>query len=252
MMIKILIVDDEASAGNILEILIKKYITTPAEIVYCSNVTDGLRALQSFHPSLVMLDIDMPVMNGFDLLSMAPENNFDVIFTTAHDHYAIKAIRFSALDYLLKPIDIFELQTAINKHIERQKNGNRPLLINNLIHNLHQANTSDFKLALSTLKGVFFYAPSEILYCEGENNYTQFTFSNHKPLMISKTLGEYEELLSEYGFLRIHKSYLVNKSFVNSIDRDGNILMVNGKSLPVSRRKKEGIMNSLKGLKQLP
>ncbi|MEO6820409.1 MAG: LytTR family DNA-binding domain-containing protein [Ginsengibacter sp.] len=246
-MIKILIVDDEISAGNILEILIKKYIPD-TEIIYCDNVLDGLKLLQSFHPSLVMLDIDMPVMNGFDLLSMAPENNFDVIFTTAHDHYAIKAIRFSALDYLLKPIDIFELQTAIHRHIDRQKNSNRPLLINNLIQNLQQSNTSEFKLALSTTKGVFFYAPADILYCEGENNYTQFTFNTHKPVMISRTLGEYEDLLEEYGFLRIHKSYLVNKKFVTSVDRDGNILMANGKSFPISRRRKEMIMNSLKGV----
>ena len=248
-MIKILIVDDEASAGNILTVLIKKYITAETEIVYCNNVSDGLKLLQTFRPSLVMLDIDMPVMNGFDLLSMAPENNFDVIFTTAHNHYAIKAIRFSALDYLLKPIDIFDLQSAINRHIERQKNGSRPLLINNLIQNLNQPNTSDFKLALSTTKGVFFYAPADILYCEGENNYTSFTFNAHKPLMISRTLGEYEDLLEDYGFLRIHKSYLVNKSFVTSVDRDGNILMVNGKSFPISRRRKEVVMNSLKGLK---
>ncbi|MEO8116115.1 MAG: LytTR family DNA-binding domain-containing protein [Bacteroidota bacterium] len=248
-MIKILIVDDEASAGNILEVLIKKYITAETEIVYCDNVKDGLQLIQTFNPSLIMLDIDMPVMNGFDLLSMTPENNFDVIFTTAHDHYAIKAIRFSALDYLLKPIDVFELQTAINKHIERQKNSNRPLLINNLIHNLHQSNSSEFKLALSTTKGVFFYAPSEILYCEGENNYTQFIFSKHKPVMISKTLGEFEDLLEEYGFLRIHKSYLVNKNFVTSVNRDGDVIMADGKALPISRRRKDGIMNSLKGVK---
>ncbi len=248
-MIKILIVDDETSAGNILEVLIKKYITAETEIVYCDNVKDGLQLIQTFNPSLIMLDIDMPVMNGFDLLSMTPENNFDVIFTTAHDHYAIKAIRFSALDYLLKPIDVFELQTAINKHIERQKNGNRPLLINNLIQNLHQSNSSEFKLALSTTKGVFFYAPAEILYCEGENNYTQFIFSKHKPVMISKTLGEFEDLLEEYGFLRIHKSYLVNKSFVSSVNRDGDVIMADGKALPISRRRKDGIMNSLKGVK---
>ena len=248
-MLKILIVDDEASAGNILEVLIKKYIAAETEIVYCDNVTAGLQLIKAFKPSLIMLDIDMPVMNGFDLLSMTPENNFDVIFTTAHDHYAIKAIRFSALDYLLKPIDIFELQTAINKHIERQKNGNRPLLIDNLIHNLHQSNSAEFKLALSTTKGVFFYAPSEILYCEGENNYTQFVFSTHKPVMISKTLGDFEDLLEEYGFLRIHKSYLVNKNFVSSVNRDGDIIMVNGKSFPISRRRKDGIMNRLKGVK---
>ena len=151
----------------------------------------------------------MPNMNGFDFLNQALGYDFDVIFTTAFDQYAIKAIRFSALDYLLKPIDSVELQSAINRHIIKQQNqhANQPQLIDN----------------------------------------TRFIFKDHKPILISKTLGEYEEILSGHFFLRIHKSYLVNKNFIKKVDKEGLICMSDGKMLPFSKRRREAIMNLLKG-----
>jgi|SRR5882757_3531274 len=245
-MVKILIVDDEEAAGNILRVLIKRYIAAPTEIASCNNATDALELLQSFNPTLVMLDIEMPKMNGFDFLNMAGNNNFDVIFTTAYDQYAIKAIRFSALDYLLKPIDGPDLQNAINRHIVKQQNQHQQLLVSNLIANLQQKDPKDFKLALSTNKGVFFYEPLEILYCEAENNYTRFTFTKKQPMLVSKTLGEYEDLLAEHGFLRIHKSYLVNAKHVSKVDKDGLLLMSDNKQLPISKRRKEAVMSTLK------
>jgi two-component system, LytTR family, response regulator len=245
-MIKILIVDDEAAAGNILKILIEKHVALPTVIQYCDNAKDALQMLQTFKPTLVMLDIEMPAVNGFDFLNMATENNFDVIFTTAYDQYAIKAIRFSALDYLLKPIDVLELQNAVNRHIIKQQNQNQQLLVSNLLSNLQQKDPGNFKLALSTTEGVFFYEPAEILYCEGENNYTRFAFTKHKPMLVSKTLGEYEDLLTEHGFLRIHKSYLVNIKYVRKVEREGLLLMSDGKQLTISKRRKELVMKTLK------
>ncbi len=245
-MLKILIVDDEAAAGNILKILIQKHIATATEIYYCTNVQDALQQLHTFGPSLIMLDIEMPKMNGFDFLNMATENNFDVIFTTAYDQYAIKAIRFSALDYLLKPIDVVELQNAVNRHIIKQQNENQKLLVSNLLTNLQQKDPNDFKLALSTMEGVSFFKPSEIIHCEAENNYTRFVFTKHKPILISKTLGEYDELLAGYGFIRIHKSYLVNAAYVSKVDRDGILLMSDGKEFAISKRRKEEVMKVLK------
>lgn len=245
-MVKILIVDDEAAAGNILKILIEKHISVPAEIRYCSSAKEALEILPVFNPTVVMLDIEMPNLNGFDFLNMATQNNFDVIFTTAYDQYAIKAIRFSALDYLLKPIDVLELQNAINRHIIKQQNQDQHLLVNNLLTNLQQKDPKDFKLALSTTEGVFFYAPDEILYCEGENNYTRFIFTKNKPMLVSKTLGEYEDLLTEHGFLRIHKSHLVNANYVSKVDREGTLLMTDGRQLTISKRRKEMVMSKLK------
>jgi two-component system, LytTR family, response regulator len=245
-MIKILIVDDEAAAGNILKILIEKHIALPLEIRICDNANDALEILQTFSPTLLMLDIEMPKMNGFDFLNMATKNNFDVIFTTAYDQYAIKAIRFSALDYLLKPIDVLELQNAINRHIIKQQSQDQQLLVSNLLTNLQQKDPKNFKLALSTSEGVSFYDPLEILYCEGENNYTRFVFTVSKPLLVSKTLGEYEDLLREHGFLRIHKSYLVNVKYVSKVDREGTLLMSNGRQLTISKRRKENVMSTLR------
>jgi two-component system, LytTR family, response regulator len=245
-MINILIIDDEIAAGNILKILIEKHLTTECNIQYCNSAKAALEVLPIFKPSLIMLDIEMPKQSGFDFLNMASESNFDVIFTTAYDQYAIKAIRFSALDYLLKPIDKLDLQNAINRHIIKKQNQDQQLLVSNLITNLQQKDPKDFKLALSTNEGVFFYDPSEILYCEGENNYTRFTFSKNKPMLVSKTLGEYEDLLAEHGFLRIHKSHLVNAKFVCKVDKEGMVLMTDGKELAISKRRKEMVMNILK------
>jgi len=247
-MLRILIVDDETAAGNILKLLIEKFIVGEKEILYCSNPLEGLETIKSFKPTLIMLDIEMPAMTGFDFLNLATGCNFDVIFTTAFDQYAIKAIRFSALDYLLKPIDSIELQSAVNRHIIKQQTvqNDQQLLVNNLLNNLQQKTPENFKLALSTIEGVSFFDPATILYCEGENNYTRFIFCDHKPLLISKTLGEYEEILQDHQFIRIHKSYLVNKKFITKVDRDGMLWMSDGRSLAVSRRRKEAVMDVLK------
>lgn len=247
-MLKILIVDDEIAAGNVLKLLIEKFIPIEKEIRYCYTPENALSMMDVFQPTLIMLDIEMPNMNGFDFLNKAIEWDFDVIFTTAYDQYAIKAIRFSALDYLLKPIDNMDLQNAINRHIiKRQtKQPVQQLLVNNLLNNLQQKSQDDFKLALSTMKGVSFFDPSNIMYCEAENNYTNFTFTNHKPMLISKTLGEYEEILEDHLFIRIHKSYLVNRKYITQIDREGFISMSDGKQLPVSKRRREKVMSLLK------
>ena len=247
-MLRILIVDDEAASGNILKLLIQKFITSEKEICCCNNPEKALELIKSFQPSLLMLDIEMPNMNGFDFLNKAMGADFDVIFTTAYDQYAIKAIRFSALDYLLKPIDSVELQNAINRHIIKKQSPatSQQLLVNNLLNNLEMKAPENFKLALSTMKGVSFFEPAEIMYCEAVSNYTRFIFVNHKPILISKTLGDYQELLEDYGFTRIHKSYLVNRKYITKIDREGMLWMSDGKPLSISRRRKEAVLQSLK------
>jgi two-component system LytT family response regulator len=245
-MLKILIIDDEPAAGNILKILIEKHITTITEVHYCDNANDALELFKEIKPSLIMLDIEMPGMNGFDFLNLVTDTNFDVIFTTAYDKYAIKAIRFSALDYLLKPIDVYELRNSINRHIIKQQNHSPKLLVSNLISNLKQREDQDFKLALSTSDGYYFYEPIEVLYCEGDNNYTKFIFVAHKPLLVSKTLGEFEELLAEYGFLRIHKSFLINSKYVERVEKDGQLCMAGGTIFNISKRRREQILKKLK------
>lgn len=242
-MLKILIVDDEPAAGSILKVLLEKHVKQPVDIQYCSSPEDGLVVLKNFQPSLVMLDIEMPGMNGFDFLSKAEPWNFHVIFTTAYDKYAIKAIRFSALDYLLKPIDIIELQHAIERHLlasEQQHQAPRQLM-GNLMDNLQQKKPENFKLALSTMQGVFLFDPADIIYCEGVGNYTRFHFAGRLPMLVSRTIKEYEELLYDHHFLRVHKSYLVNLDHVAKYEKEGLLYMSNGDQVTVSRRKKDEV-----------
>jgi two-component system LytT family response regulator len=168
-----------------------------------------------------------------------------VIFTTAFDKYAIKAIRFSALDYLLKPVDIVDLQNAINRHIikkEFQGKQQQQQLVNNLLTNLQQKNSDDFKLAISVKEGVFLFETKDIICLEGMNNYTKFYFTNQKPLLVAKTLKEYEDILTEYKFIRIHKSFLVNRAHVKKMDVDHILWLSNDVHVPVSRRKRTEVM----------
>ena len=247
-MIRILILDDEEAACNILAMLIAKNMPLEHEIRIEQDPAKALSILPTYKPTLVMLDIEMPGMNGFDFLNKAGAWDFDVIFTTAYDKYAIKAIRFSALDYLLKPLDIIELQNALNRHIIRRNHSQqmRHDLVHNLIENVQKTDPDQYKLAISTAEGVFFYLPSAIIRCEGENNYTTFYLENSKPLVVSHTLKDYESILTEYGFFRVHKSHLVNMKYVTRVDRDGFLWLNNGDSIPVSRRRKEEVMNLLR------
>jgi two-component system LytT family response regulator len=246
--IKILIVDDESAACNMLSLLLRKYMPAAHDIVIRQNPAEALSLLPDYQPDLIMLDIEMPEMTGFDFLNRAGTWNFDVIFTTAFDQYAIKAIRFSALDYLLKPLDVLDLQNALNRFLVRHThiNPNRKALMDNLIENVQKTEAEEFRLAISTSEGVFFCLPSEIMRCEGENNYTTFYLENAKPLVVAHTLKDYESILAEYGFMRVHKSHLVNMKQVARIDRDGFIWLHNGDSVPVSRRRKDEVMQLLR------
>jgi two-component system LytT family response regulator len=250
-LIKILIVDDEPAAGNILKLLIEKYVPGTKEIQYFNNPTEALQILSDYKPTLVMLDIEMPHLNGFDFLNLASETSFDVIFTTAFDKYAIKAIRFSALDYLLKPIDALELQNAINRHIVKRtafNNEQQSQLVNNLLHNLKHKDPSTFKLAVSVKEGVFLYQLDEIVCLEGQNNYTKFYFTNKKNILVAKTLKEYEDILSDHNFLRVHKSFLVNRGYIKKLDSESTLWLINDITVPVSRRKKNELIEVFNNL----
>jgi len=241
--IKILIIDDEEAASNVLRLLIEKHVLIEKQVRLCNDARNALHAITDFHPDLVMLDIEMPHLNGFDLLNQLGSWDFDIIFTTAFDHYAVRAIRFSALDYLLKPVDIIDLQNAVYRHIARKENKtpSREGVMNNLINNLQQKDPTAFRLAVNTMEGYYFLLPKDIVRCEGDDNYTRFYFLNEKMLVVSRTLKEFEEILCDYHFVRVHKSHLINMTYVNRFDREGLIWLTNGNRIPVSRRKKQYI-----------
>lgn len=245
-MIKALIIDDEPSAVNTLTLMLRYYAPEITELKSTTYPHEGLQLIQNFKPSLVFLDIQMPYLNGLDLLKSLPQIDFGIIFTTAHDQYAIEAIRFSALDYLLKPLDGDELRMSIDRFLGRSTSPSNRALYNNFLHNISVSDKKDFKLALPSTEGTYFYIPDEIVRLQGENNYTNFFFTSHKPMLVPYTLKKYEEILSDHDFIRVHKSHMVNKKHVVRSLPDGLLEMVDHSRVEISRRRKKTVMEALK------
>lgn len=244
---KTLIIDDEPSAVKTLGLMLQHYIPEIKELKSTTDPHEGLQLIKTFQPGLVFLDIQMPLMNGFDLLKQLPQINFAIIFATAFDKYAIEAIRFSALDYLLKPIDADDLRHAVDRYTSQQAMQlSRQPLYNNFLHNINAQDQRDFKLALPTTEGTFFYFPDEIIRLEAENNYTRFHFVNKKPLLISKTIKEYVDILSDRGFIRVHKSSIINQNHIVNYTHDGWLVMTDQSRVEISRRRKKEVMEQLK------
>ena len=239
-MITAIIIDDEAKGRFALRQKLQSYCT---EVVVLAEAGDGIEAISTIekhHPQLIFLDIEMPKMNGFEMLNAIKEKNFYIIFTTAYDQYAIKAIRYAAFDYLLKPIDIGELKMAIESVISKENNQTKKqveLLQQNILHPKKQLN----KLAMPTLDGLLFFDINEIVHLEAHSNYTNIYFEDRRKVMASKTLKDFEELLPESIFFRVHHSYLINLDHIKKYIKGdgGQIEMDNGCYVDVSRRKKE-------------
>ena len=245
-MIKALIIDDEAVAANVLRMMIERHVPEITDLRLATRPEEALSLVKSFQPQLVFLDIVMPTTDGFELLSSMKDAKFEVIFTTAYNEYAIQAIRFSALDYLMKPIDADELKTAMNRFVEkRHQQAETDALLQNLVHNLKSNEKEDFKLAVPTTEGAIFFSPSEIIRCEGDRNYTWFYLTNNRKHLSSKTIKEYEDLLSRHDFLRIHKSHLVSMEFIDKYLNEGTVVLKDKVQLPVARLRKEEVKTAL-------
>lgn len=245
-MFSALIIDDEESTVNVLKLLLQQHVSEVTEIKTAIGATSGLQALKQSHPQLLFLDIEMPLMTGFELLEQFPNHSFEVIFVTAYDHYAIKAIRYSALDYLLKPVDADELKQAVQRFLDKQTTrGQRKEIFDNLIHNLKSEKESDYRLAISTTEGTFFYKPDEIIRCEADGNYTRFYLKDKKPLMASRTLKEYDEILSEQQFIRVNRGDLVNRKYIVSFSGDHELRLADNSLIEVSRRRWDFVKKQL-------
>lgn len=246
-MLKVLLIDDEQRATDALRLMIMKTIPEIGEVMVCNDAREAAEKIHAFQPGLVFLDIQMPHLNGFEVLEKIPNKNFKIIFTTAYNEYAIQAIRYSAFDYLLKPVDMEELQAAVHRFLEGQEDYKQQYdLLKNIMHNMNVASTEEFRLALPTKEGVHFLLPNDIIRCEALGNYTRFYVTSGKSYLISKTLGEYDTLLTPQNFIRTHKSHLVNKKFISFIDHDGFAVLKDNSKVEVSRRRKEEVMDALK------
>lgn len=250
MTLKVVIVEDEKHSRETLKTLLEEFCEDVKIIATASSVNEAVKVLSVFSPDVVFLDIELQPGVGFDVLNQIKEPNFEIIFTTAFEKYAIKAIKFSSLDYLLKPIDLDELQQAIEKARNRMDKNVSRLQIETLIQNLSQETPRQEKICLATTSGMEFISIEDIIVCKADGSYTSFILKNKSPLLVSKHLKEYENLLAEQQFMRVHNSYLINlKEVKKYIKSDGGyIIMSNDMHVSISPRKKEELIGVMKRL----
>ena len=237
-----MIVDDEQSSIDLLKWLIGQYCPDVTEIMAARSVQDAIPLIKTFDPDILFLDIQMPHQSGFDLLNSIDQWRFEVIFTTAYNEFAIQAIRFSALDYLLKPVDEVELQKAVERYSIKIKNHSTE---QNKFQNLAQPDKEKFKLALSDSSEVKYVSLDDIIRLQADSNYTHIYLRNSKPFLSAKTLKEYDEILQGYSFLRVHKSHLVNPHHIVSYDKKGLLHLSDHSTIEVSRRKRDYFLSSM-------
>jgi two-component system, LytTR family, response regulator len=244
---KALIVDDEVSNRENLHQLLQMYAPDVNICGVAEDVDQALKAITHQQPELVFLDIQLHNQSGFDLLKQLDKINFEIIFVTAYDQYGIQAIKFAALDYLLKPIDIDELKFAVGKArkaIEVKQKNER---LNYLLEYLKDDNQAKPRIALPLFGETRYVNISDIIRCEADNTYTRFLLINNEQVLVSKTLKEYADMLANYGFLRSHQSHLVNIAYIKSWLREdgGSLLLTDGTKIPVSKLNREKVKDAL-------
>jgi len=245
---KVLIIDDENKTKDFIKKLLISFGHNFEIYTDGSNVETGIRAINKIKPDLVFLDIQMPDGNGFDVLKGVEDKDFEIIFITAYQEYAIQAIKFSALAYILKPIDVEELELSVEKAMATIKKKKNDVQFNALADNMDREKKK--KLVLKTQESVYVLELKDIIRCEADKNYTSFFLNNGKRILVSKTLKEYDLLLSGYSFFRVQQSHLVNLDFIDRYDKvdGGAVIMKDGSSVPLSPAKKEQFFQIIENL----
>ncbi len=242
-MLKAVIIDDEPDCVRLLALQLKMYCPQVEVLAECTESETGYAKIKELQPDMVFMDIEMPVMNGFQLLEKLGTINFSLVFVTAYDKFAVKAFRFSALDYLLKPIDGKDLKAAVEKAEQRHWPQAQQLSL--LKQQLHDGDKKlPDKIALPYQNGVTFAEIKNVIYCESDNNYTRIHTVDGNQYMVAKTLGDIQEVLEERNFLRIHRQYLINLDHIKKYVRgEGNYVIMSGnQSIPVARNQKERLI----------
>jgi two-component system LytT family response regulator len=244
---KILIIDNETDLRSALKNLLQLCDIDQLSIDEADSVQSGLHKIKTFDSDIVFLDIEMNDGTGFDLLTQLQHIDFQLIVTTAHDAYAIRAFKFSAIDYLLKPIDPDELEASIQKATENLHGNDLKLQLQILMQQISSNTDVNKKIVLNDKRNTYFIKISDILYCEADGPYTKFFIANESPILVSKSLKDYDDMLSNYGFIRTHHSYLVNATKIKMLDKkDGGILILDdGNHVPISQRKRDAVLDWL-------
>ena len=245
---KAVIIDDEKRTRELIAKMIESFGLGIQTFPIGESVETGLKAIETINPDLVFLDIQMPDGTGFDLLKMIPQKNFELIFITAHEEFAIKAIKFSALDYILKPIDPEDLRQAVLKAVNSIDNKREESQFEALQLNMQPSQKR--RLVLKTQESVHVVDLDKIVRCEADRNYTSFYFTEGKKILVSKTLKEYETLLTSYNFFRVQQSHLINLDFVERYDKGngGAVIMKDGSEVPLSPAKRDVFFKILENL----
>tara|TARA_R110002051_G_scaffold325854_1_gene432240 strand:+ start:9687 stop:10439 length:753 start_codon:yes stop_codon:yes gene_type:complete len=250
MILKAVIVEDEKHSRETIKNLLEEYCDNVSVIATAGSVEEAVDVLTLYKPDVVFLDIELQSGTGFDVLMKVKALNFEVIFTTAFEQYAIKAIKFSSLDYLLKPIDLEELQQAVEKARSKKNKETYKQQIDTLMLNLNQETPKEKKICLATTVEMEFIATGDIIFCKADGSYTSFILKNNDSLLVSKHLKEYENLLSDQQFMRVHNSYLINlKEVKKYVKSDGGyIIMSNNMHVSLSPKKKDEFMELMKNI----
>lgn len=242
-MLKAIIIDDEQDCVKLLSLQLKMYCPQVQVIATCTSSEEGFNKIIELKPTIVFLDIEMPVMNGFQMLEKIGDIHFSLVFVTAYDQFAVKAFRFCALDYLLKPIDGKDLKASVERAEQQHWPQSQQISL------LKQQIKGDGKflpdkIALPYQNGVTFAEIKQVMYCESENNYTRIHTEDGKHYMVAKTLRDIQQILEERNFLRIHRQYLINLDHIKKYVRgEGNyVIMSNNQSIPVARNQKEKLI----------
>ncbi|MEQ1675590.1 MAG: LytTR family DNA-binding domain-containing protein [Chitinophagaceae bacterium] len=243
-MIRCVLIDDESNSLEMMEWLLKTYCPQVKIEAMCNAAAKGIEAINKYKPDLVFLDIEMPHMNGFDMLEQFDKLSFDVVFCTAYDQFAIRAFKYSALNYLLKPVDPEDLKETIRR-IEEKKTAPSKEQIELLFQNIRQTvKPTAQRIALTTGDGMIFVPTQDILYCQAESNYTNVVLAGGKKIMVSKVLKDIDEALAGPDFFRIHNSFLVNLNHISKFVRGdgGYVIMEDGTTVSISRSRRQEFM----------
>ncbi len=246
---KLLIIDNEPNLRTALKALLQAFCPEIALIEMAAGVKSGLEKINNFKPDIVLLDVEMDDGSGFDLMELVPNPSFQLIFVTAHNKYAIEAFKFSAIDYLLKPVDPDALQNSIQKAITQLRSMDMKKQIEFLLQQINGKKDTVKRIVLKDIDNVYFVKVDDILFCEAEGTYTRFYITGANPILVSKNLKEYESILEPLGFIRTHHSYLANPDKIKVFDKTegGSLFLEGGHSIPVSQRKRETVLSILEG-----
>lgn len=247
---KAIIIDDEPKAQNSLRLIINEYCNDIEVIDTADGVKSGIELINKIEPEIVFLDIDMKDGTGFDLLEQLPERDFSLIFCTAHNDFAIKAFKYNAIDYVLKPLDIEEIIDAVNRAIENISLKQKDTAVENLLSFYQNKGKKTERIILKTASDIYIVQIQDIYHCNSEGGYTTFHTIDDKKITVSKNLKEYEAILNSHNFIRVHQSHLINLNYVERLHKadGGYVVMKNNEKIPISTRKKEVLINALANL----